>query len=170
MGFALNQPRPGCASRIERTVWDGDQVLTEMRSVIGNEDEVTIGDNFYGAVRYTNAAGIDDPIAIWKIDLGGVIPHRSWRRTFLAGTGINGTRNLSWTALAQDVFHAPDVRLTPIQPSDSIGSIVENKTDPSGLQCCGIATTIRGRGPLPKKTPLDSRAVRTYTGSLAVTL
>jgi RHS repeat-associated protein len=36
--------------------------------------------------------------------------------------------------MTQDVFHAPDARLDPIQPSDWMGSIVDGKTDPSGLQ------------------------------------
>lgn len=89
---------------------------------------------FYGGVRYTYADGIDDPLAIWKKDFGGLIPHRSWRGTYLAGTGIDGTADVAWPARSQDVFHAPDVRLTTVQPSDWIGSIVEGKTDPSGLE------------------------------------
>src|SRR5437016_5398135 len=33
----------------------------------------------------------------------------------------------------RDVFFAPDARVTPIEQSHWMGSIVENKVDPSGL-------------------------------------
>ena len=63
------------------------------------------------------------------------MPHRSWRGTYEDGTPIDqNSRNVTWPARTQDVFHAPDVRLDPIQPSDWMGSIVDGKTDPSGLQ------------------------------------
>ena len=125
---------PECLSTIERTIWDGDQILMQLRSPAGSETEVGSG-NFQGAVRYTHGGGIDEPLAIWKDNVGGLVPHRSWRGTYEDGTPIDqNSRNVTWPARTQDVFHAPDVRLDPIQPSDWMGSIVDGKTDPSGLQ------------------------------------
>lgn len=125
---------PECLSTIERTIWDGDQILMQLRSPAGSETEVGSG-TFQGAVRYTHGGGIDEPLAIWKDGVGGVVPHRSWRGTYEAGTPIDqSSRNVTWPARTQDVFHAPDVRLDPIPPSDWMGSIIDGKTDPSGLQ------------------------------------
>ena len=126
--------QPECLSTIERTIWDGDQVLMELRTPAGSEVEYTWG-NFTGAVRYTHGSGIDEPLAVWKDEVGGLVPHRSWRGTYEAGTPIDqSSGNVTWPAQTQDVFHAPDARFDPIQPSNWIGSIVEGKTDPSGLQ------------------------------------
>ena len=125
---------PGdCLSTIGRTIWDGDQILAEVRSSVDSESDAQ-GGAFYGAVRYTHGGGIDEPLAVWKSDLGGVIPHRTWRGTYEAGTPIdpNGT-NVSWPARAQDVFFAADIRVTPIEPTAWIGSLVDGKTEPSGL-------------------------------------
>jgi RHS repeat-associated protein len=161
----------GCQSSIARTVWDGDQVLMEMRNVVNNpvieqhpdclpdsdpqadvcrnhfpprwsqdgagaqlETEYS-GGAFAGAVRYTHAMGIDDPVALWKSDLtAGIVPHRSWRGVFEAGSYI-GTPNtgVNWPARNQDAFHASDSRLTPIQPTNWLGSVVDGRADPSGL-------------------------------------
>jgi RHS repeat-associated protein len=126
--------QPECLSTIERTIWDGDQVLMELRSPAGSEVEYASG-NYMGAVRYTHAGGIDEPLAIWKDEVGGLVPHRSWRGAYEAGTPVDQTSgNVTWPARTQDVFHAPDMRVDPIQPTNWIGSIVEGKTDPSGLQ------------------------------------
>jgi RHS repeat-associated protein len=66
--------------------------------------------------------------------VGGIVPHRSWRGTYEAGTGIDGsTLNVNWPARTKDLFFAPDTRVTPIQPSHWLGSLVEGKSEPSGL-------------------------------------
>jgi RHS repeat-associated protein len=122
-----------CLSTIERTIWDGDQILAEIRTPAWIESDNPSG-AFFGVVRYTHGSGIDQPLAIWKADFGGTIPHRSWRGLYEAGTPIDAnTHGVSWPARTQDVFFAPDVRVAPIEPTQWIGSLVEGKTDPSGL-------------------------------------
>ncbi|HEY9230162.1 MAG TPA: RHS repeat-associated core domain-containing protein [Gemmatimonadaceae bacterium] len=128
---------PKCVSALERTIWDGDQMLMELRArtVAGEEPAEMVPGSFYGTVRYTHAGGIDEPLALWKLDKGGIIPHRSWRGTYEAGTGVDlSALGVTWPGKARDIFQAPDARLVAIEQSDWIGSIVEGKTDPSGLQ------------------------------------
>jgi len=128
------QSAPACLSTIERTVWDGDQVLMELRSDVSVETEFGF-DAFRGAVRYTHAGGIDEPLIVWKSDVGGWVPHRSWRGVYEAGTPVDGTSsNVTWPGQSLDVFYAPDARLTTVQQSNWMGSLVEGKTDKSGLQ------------------------------------
>jgi RHS repeat-associated protein len=61
-----------CASTITRTVWDGDQILYEIRADGGNVSAATLeNDNSTGAqfgrVGYTHGAGIDQPLEIIRI-------------------------------------------------------------------------------------------------------
>ena len=54
-----------------------------------------------GAVRYTFATGLDDPLALWKTDPAsgsfGIVPHRSWRGLSEAGSWIGSTpQNVTW--------------------------------------------------------------------------
>jgi RHS repeat-associated protein len=95
------------------------------------------GGNFAGAVRYTHAGGLDEPLAIWKTGFTvGIIPHRSWRGMYEAGSFLGqSSENIAWPGRDRDAFMAPDARFTPTAPPKShwLGSIVEGKSDPSGL-------------------------------------
>ena len=126
---------PDCVPRIEHTIWDGDQVLMERRLTL---EEAAASSNWYGSVRYTHAGGIDEPLIIWKSDatnVGGWVPHRSWRGVYEAGTPVDGTSGgVTWPGQSLDVFFAPDARVTTIQASHWMGSLIEGKSDPSGLQ------------------------------------
>jgi RHS repeat-associated protein len=127
---------PTCQSTLDRFIWDGDQILTELRSDgrSTSESEATFGNSFLGAVRYTHGGGLDEPLAVWKSDVGGIVPHRSWRGTYEAGTGIDGSSlNVNWPSRTKDLFFAPDTRVTAIQPSHWLGSLLEGKSEPSGL-------------------------------------
>jgi RHS repeat-associated protein len=130
-GFA-----PKCQSTLDRVIWDGDQILTELRSDgrSTSEAELTFGNDFLGAVRYTHGADLDEPLAVWKTDVGGLVPHRSWRGTYEAGSGLDGSSlNVNWPSRTRDLFFAPDVRLDTIQATHWLGSLLEGKSEPSGL-------------------------------------
>lgn len=100
-------------SAIERTVWDGDQVLYEIRypgaDNISNtnleRDTPTIPaqETPFGRVAYTHGLGIDRPLDVIRIGYTGpsgasttwtgpvaVMPHENWRGTFDQGTFDNG--------------------------------------------------------------------------------
>ena len=72
-----------CASYVQRTVWDGAQVLWEIRAKGGNtlnasyfESNITTGtvsDGYaYGRVSYTHALGIDEPIGVLRSFMSGL--------------------------------------------------------------------------------------------------
>ncbi len=126
------QPAPACVSYLERTVWDGDQVLMELRTGAYGDAEYANG-AFYGTVRNTHAGGIDEPLAVWKLGVGGTVPHLSWRGTYEAGTPLNGASGVSWPARGRDAFFASDLRTTQIEPSQWMGSLMDGKAEPSGL-------------------------------------
>jgi RHS repeat-associated protein len=98
-----------CQSTIQRTVWDGDQVLYELRmpgadtTSLASMERDTVSLNVqlapYGRVAYTNGLGLDKPLDIIRLGYGvGVdtvptafrlitlIPHWNWR-----GLGDMGT-------------------------------------------------------------------------------
>jgi RHS repeat-associated protein len=86
---------PICASFIERTVYDGDQVIAEIRqpssdstTVVESDDgagfrSTTPGDyGQYGIVAYLNGAGIDSPLALARAgtsDTTLLLLHRDWQ-------------------------------------------------------------------------------------------
>jgi len=71
---------------VERTVWDGDQVLMEIRAPsdpgipgVSNPESDTGGggdQRFYGRVAYVHAGGIDQPLELVRMDVWQ--PSMSW--------------------------------------------------------------------------------------------
>ena len=100
--------RPGqcaspCDAFIERTVYDGDQVLAEVRSsgaagtnayYMEAEGGVAPGNdqNLYGIILYAHAGGIDQPAHLLKRIPDGtwtsLTPHTDWRGQYAYGTQI----------------------------------------------------------------------------------
>ncbi len=82
-------PSSGCRSELTRTVWDGSQVLYEIR-IMGDssanlDDESGMGYPHFGVVRYTHGLGLDEPVAAEKNgDL--VLPHANYRGAVTVGT------------------------------------------------------------------------------------
>ena len=111
--------RPGtcaapCDAFIERTVYDGDQVLAEVRSsgAAGTlaqfmEAEGGVSENgtstgytnpgypyLYGIVLYAHGPGIDQPAHVAKQQSGSwatFTPHSAWRGEYAYGTTASGT-------------------------------------------------------------------------------
>jgi RHS repeat-associated protein len=106
-----------CSSSIQRTVWDGDQVLHEIRADgAGSNNSMLENDAAaapaYGRVAYAHGPGIDQPLSVVRIGYvppssigaeadyqfnrwGGpwaVIPLTDYRGTPITGTVANGRR------------------------------------------------------------------------------
>jgi hypothetical protein len=89
-------PSTECQSFVERTVWDGDQILYEIRAQLEPGDPTSAGETdtpqslHFNRAVYTHAGGIDNPIEIlWLGDFQIVplAPHTDWRGSFIAATG-----------------------------------------------------------------------------------
>ena len=96
-----------CASVVQRTVWDGDHVLMEIRTPGGTNETLTnmesnspVGsstNNYpYGTVIYLHGGGMDQPLAVSRQGLSGVsgaytvFPHANWRGQYEVGHRPDG--------------------------------------------------------------------------------
>jgi RHS repeat-associated protein len=149
-----NCPSP-CPAYAERTVWDGDQVLMELRSSGGTADTLFLdGDGaardsisrpLFGVVTYLHAQGIDQPLGVlkkyadvetWKY----VTPHANWRGEYSNGTFANGDDCLT---VSDDCPHWPGFQRTgdrgelgPQPQTYAVwwGNLLSGRAEASGLQ------------------------------------
>ena len=87
------------------------------------------GGNMAGAVRYTYAGGVDDPLALWKTN-----PSSNTSASCRTAVGADcmkpdrrsvRTRERDMARAATRRRFADDARLTPIVQSDWVGSVVD---------------------------------------------
>jgi RHS repeat-associated protein len=149
-----NCPSP-CPAYAERTVWDGDQVLMELRSSGGTADTLFLdGDGaardsisrpLFGVVTYLHAQGIDQPLGVlkkyadvetWKY----VTPHANWRGEYSNGTFANGDDCLT---VSDECPHWPGFlrtgdrgELGPQPQTYQVwwGNLLSGRAEASGLQ------------------------------------
>jgi RHS repeat-associated protein len=154
------QPSNDCMSFVERTVWDGDQVLYEIRAPGGptepastlEADQTAFGAH-YGRVVYTPGLGIDQPLELVRLDYDGVIvtvPHADWRGTYdmvtftgsehatygpAVGWPLGGSERypidfMSVSAFAEPSRHSDG---TNVGPRSWFGNVLLGQQDASGL-------------------------------------
>ena len=86
---------------LERTVWDGSQILYEIRAIGG--DSSVFGEREYdnpwgygqysgkvGVVGYSHAGGIDQPVTVFRSGTA-FVQYTDWRGTPAIGSYMNGT-------------------------------------------------------------------------------
>ena len=130
------EPETACISPITRVVWDGEQILNEMRadggpfaSPTAKENDATTG-ALYGRVEYTHGLGIDTPLGIIK---GGsqVIPWTDWRGQIDQGTcPIQACSSTQVKFPQRGVYGASGYVSQP--PPNWYGSLTEGQRDGSG--------------------------------------
>ncbi|HSU93715.1 MAG TPA: RHS repeat-associated core domain-containing protein [Gemmatimonadaceae bacterium] len=140
---SLMNKSSGCLSVVERTVWDGDQVLWEVRADGGDGATASameadagggVKAKLEGRVMYTHGAGIDHPLSIGRLDnqAGVIVPQYDWR-----GNAVSGyctvttvcTTQLAWPEKLQSPW-AEDP-----SPSDTVywaGNLISTQKDGSG--------------------------------------
>jgi RHS repeat-associated protein len=132
-----HDPGSGCKSLLTRTVWDGDQVLYEIRlpgdTGAALETDAPAADSTHGVVGYLHAGGIDQPLAIWKSAESVVFPFADYRGVFVTGTCPAAVCGQAWFPAGQwTSFGDP-----PIYPNGIPvwhGSTIEGGRDASGYQ------------------------------------
>ena len=127
----------GCHNTLTRTVWDGNQVLYEIRadgspnaSSLTLEDDGSAGAD-YGVVGYVHGYGIDEPVAVDKNSIK-VIPFADWRGHFdggLCGTAVCTSAQVKFPQ--RTLFGAANSIANAPAPS-WYGSLIEGQEDASG--------------------------------------
>jgi RHS repeat-associated protein len=122
-----------CADFVERTVWDGDQLLAEQRT--SELDAITGGAPDHGTVRYVHLLGIDQPVAVldsrfpdarvlhynWR----GLAEASSWADGRPADVELGGSGTIAWPA-GQGVYMRQVAPPGGTPAPTWIGSLPEN--------------------------------------------
>jgi RHS repeat-associated protein len=140
----------GCASYVERTVWDGDQILLERRTSGGygknawqldNETPSTPAFGRVVSLLPLGVLGVDGAVGFRKeIPNTGwvwIAAHKNWRAQYELGTDVNGVPSTQWSGLPLEWLGAA----TTLDGSKNLhvplahwwGSLLSNKEDASGL-------------------------------------
>jgi RHS repeat-associated protein len=153
---------PACASTITRFVWDGDQILYEIRAQGGNVGAVQLEDDnaqgpFYGRVAYTHGLGIDQPLEITRMGYTPIVdasyglnawngpypvmPYSDWHGVMDGATTITGLRipcSTTPNLCSPGIWPGSNLGAyyEPTAPADHqawFGSLTTGKTDGSGF-------------------------------------
>ena len=137
-----------CKSFIERTVWDGDQVLLERRAdgasglTSGQLDTETSSGESWGEVVSLHANGLDAPIAVRKTGSTTLAPYANWQGDYEIGTTADGTATsncsggttcplIDWPGSKEN---ADGLIVTYAALNTWWGSVINEKLDASGLK------------------------------------
>lgn len=153
---------PACASTITRFVWDGDQILYEIRGQGGNVGAAQLEDDnatgpFYGRVAYTHGPGVDQPLEIIRMGYTPladasyglsvwngpypVMPYSDWHGVMDGATTVTGLRipcGSSPNLCSTGIWPGSNLGAfyEPSAPADHqawFGSLTTGKTDGSGF-------------------------------------
>jgi len=151
-GDGQNEYNLSVLSSIERYIWDGSNLLYEIRypgsgstsSEDLEQDAGTTGtfdSDFYGRVAYTYGLTIDRPLSMLRIDDGSVapitiIPHADWRGTINRATAANGkdisisVPDISWIDRRTSAYLSSR---PPGELQNWMGDLPEGQANTSGL-------------------------------------
>lgn len=151
-----------CDAFIERTVYDGDQVLAEIRSsgqvgassfVLNGEGVAAQGGNFngwtdptypelFGVVLYAHGLGIDQPVHVLKRHPSGTwtgfTPLMDWRGHYYGGVRTDGSACTSstcptdWPSRLLNAY-GRELGALPTTYASWYGSLLRNRKDANGL-------------------------------------
>jgi RHS repeat-associated protein len=134
-----------CVATIERSIWNGDQLLVELRAPGGSlyDTQHTSGKQT-GRVSYVHGPGIDAPLSVYRASFPSasttrIIPFADWRGQYTRGTFYGGASDcavggspcisVDWPAPKLQSYLAGVER--PL--GDWVGSLVHSHRDQSGL-------------------------------------
>ena len=129
-----------CVAFVQRTAWDGNQVLLEERH---NGNDFGDGAPHYGTVGYVHGVGIDEPLEILDFRFSNPrIPHTNWRGLAESSSWPDGTpadcslmggpcTTIAWPA-GQGVYFRPVSGPAPPPVDTWVGSLASNGQDGTG--------------------------------------
>jgi RHS repeat-associated protein len=130
----------GCRNETTRTVWDGSQVLYEIRTGADANGDLSESDGgnstFTGIVGYTNAGGIDAPLDLFK-GSQVVVLYRDWQGRFDKGTCPTAFCDGAFPyfpATSETIYGSGATDAQPLGPPSWYGSVITGMTDGSGYQ------------------------------------
>ncbi|HEU4722060.1 MAG TPA: RHS repeat-associated core domain-containing protein, partial [Gemmatimonadaceae bacterium] len=134
VGCLVNDKNSGCHSFDNYTIWDGDQILGEVRTTpVGVSDAETNSGapgQHYGTIEYTQAGVIDQPLAIARNDGAVILPYPDWSGMIDKATCAAGLcGSMSFPGSSASVY-ANYKQGSP----NWYGSLTEGQTDASGFQ------------------------------------
>jgi RHS repeat-associated protein len=133
-----------CSSTITRFIWDGDQVLAEIRGEGGADYSETPNQTGpqYGRVVYTHGGGLDQPLDIMRSSgVAGaasiLLPIPTWRGTFVTATDSAGNMvcapwvycEITFTSAHSSAFLLPGA---PVAGEYWYGSLAQGNENASG--------------------------------------
>ncbi len=128
----------GCRNEVTRTVWDGANILYDVRMLADTTGEGSEGypsaSTFTGSVGYTHAGGIDVPLDLFKGSTV-VVPYADWRGTYDVGTcpTTRCTDNQAYFPLKNSTSFGDGPTL-PNGPPNWFGEVIGGQTDGSGYK------------------------------------
>lgn len=129
----------GCHSTLTRTIWDGAQILGEIRadgsdsaSAVRLEDDTPSAGPNYGVVAYVHAGDLDTPLEILKQDADTVLPIADYRGAIVAGTCPSTPCTTSTLVFPQSSEGIFGEVLYNNGPPSWFGTLLDGQTDGSG--------------------------------------
>ncbi len=128
----------GCRNEVTRTVWDGANILYDVRMLADTTGDGSEGypaaSTFTGSVGYTHAGGIDVPLDLFKGSTV-VVPYADWRGTYDVGTcpTTRCTDNQAYFPLKNSTSFG-DGPVLPNGPPNWFGEVIGGQTDASGYK------------------------------------
>lgn len=127
----------GCKNQLTRTVWDGDQILYEIRAIgdttgTAQENDNTSGSPLFGNVGYVDGLGIDRPLELFK-GTSVALPFTNWRGLYDIGSCPTTVCGGSTIEFPQGVASSYGAH-PPQAPTSWWGSIITGSQDGSGYQ------------------------------------
>lgn len=93
----------GCTTILQETVWDGSQVLWDVRNI--TTQLTSLGSEMLGNALYTHGAGIDHPLSIGRNSVV-IVPKYDWRGKAVSGycSGTTLCSDLVWPGQQQSAW------------------------------------------------------------------
>ena len=130
-------------TNIDRFVWDGDQILYEIRQrgYHGASDATLEDDHgatpsyaeYFGIVGYTHGGALDRPVALMRNGSQLIIPHAGHNGEYDYRTltsGASGPTDINWPGSEMNAYHEENMTAA----KGWAGSLIRDNRDESGLK------------------------------------